>query len=60
MVKEFVYVVSKSKGFPDSLAKEAGGKIFTYGSYRLGVHGTGKRHDNTTKDTVYSYEYCSS
>lgn len=42
MVKEFVYQVSKSKGFPDSLAKEAGGKIFTYGSYRLGVHGAGK------------------
>lgn len=42
MVKEFVYTVSKSKGFPDTLAKEAGGKIFTYGSYRLGVHGTGK------------------
>jgi poly(A) polymerase len=42
MVKDFVYQVSKSKGFPDSLAKEAGGKIFTYGSYRLGVHGAGK------------------
>ncbi|KAI9364170.1 Poly(A) polymerase central domain-containing protein [Pilaira anomala] len=41
MVKEFVYTVSKSKNFPDALAKEAGGKIFTYGSYRLGVHGAG-------------------
>ncbi|KAI8081825.1 Poly(A) polymerase central domain-containing protein [Gilbertella persicaria] len=41
MVKEFVYKVSKLKSFPDSLAKEAGGKIFTYGSYRLGVHGAG-------------------
>ncbi|KAF1801559.1 Poly(A) polymerase central domain-containing protein [Mucor lusitanicus] len=41
MVKEFVYKVSKMKNFPDSLAKEAGGKIFTYGSYRLGVHGAG-------------------
>ncbi|KAI8976870.1 Poly(A) polymerase central domain-containing protein [Pilobolus umbonatus] len=41
MVKEFVYRVSKLKGFPEPLAKEAGGKIFTYGSYRLGVHGTG-------------------
>lgn len=42
MVKEFVYKVSKLKNFPDSLAKEAGGKIFTYGSYRLGVHNAGK------------------
>lgn len=42
MVKEFVYRVSKMKGFPDSLAREAGGKIFTFGSYRLGVHGSGK------------------
>ncbi|KAI8069521.1 Poly(A) polymerase central domain-containing protein [Gongronella butleri] len=41
LVKEFVYKVSKLKGFPDSLAKEAGGKIFTYGSYRLGVHNAG-------------------
>ncbi|EIE80126.1 hypothetical protein RO3G_04831 [Rhizopus delemar RA 99-880] len=41
LVKEFVYKVSKMKGFPDSLAREAGGKIFTYGSYRLGVHGAG-------------------
>ncbi|KAL1932566.1 hypothetical protein VTP01DRAFT_8244 [Rhizomucor pusillus] len=41
LVKEFVYRVSKMKGFPDSLAKEAGGKIFTFGSYRLGVHGAG-------------------
>ncbi|CDH54327.1 poly polymerase pla1 [Lichtheimia corymbifera JMRC:FSU:9682] len=41
MVKEFVYRVSKMKGFPDSLAREAGGKIFTFGSYRLGVHGSG-------------------
>ncbi|KAI9499707.1 Poly(A) polymerase central domain-containing protein [Zychaea mexicana] len=41
LVKEFVYKVSKMKGFPDSLAREAGGKIFTFGSYRLGVHGAG-------------------
>ncbi|KAI9271438.1 Poly(A) polymerase central domain-containing protein [Sporodiniella umbellata] len=41
LVKDFVYKVSKLKGFPDSLAREAGGKIFTYGSYRLGVHGAG-------------------
>lgn len=46
LVKEFVHRVSKMKGFPDSLAREAGGKIFTYGSYRLGVHGAGKRNGN--------------
>lgn len=49
MVKDFVYTVSKSKGFPDTLAKEAGGKIFTYGSYRLGVHGTGKQQTKKKK-----------
>jgi poly(A) polymerase len=43
MVKDFVYRVGKLKGFPDSLAKQAGGKIFTFGSYRLGVHSAGKR-----------------
>ncbi|KAI8334676.1 Poly(A) polymerase central domain-containing protein [Chlamydoabsidia padenii] len=41
LVKDFVYRVSKLKGFPDALAKEAGGKIFTFGSYRLGVHSAG-------------------
>jgi poly(A) polymerase Pap1 len=41
LTKEFVYRVSKLKGFPESLAREAGGKIFTFGSYRLGVHNAG-------------------
>ncbi|KAJ1339969.1 hypothetical protein BSLG_005404 [Batrachochytrium salamandrivorans] len=37
--KEFVRSVSIKNGLPDSLANEVGGKIFTFGSYRLGVHG---------------------
>ncbi|KAG9066553.1 polynucleotide adenylyltransferase [Linnemannia hyalina] len=41
LVKEFVYVVYVRKGYPEQIAKEAGGKIFTFGSYRLGVHGSG-------------------
>ncbi|ORZ24289.1 Poly(A) polymerase central domain-domain-containing protein [Absidia repens] len=41
IVKEFVYRVGKLKGFPDLVAKQAGGKIFTFGSYQLGVHSAG-------------------
>ncbi|KAF9329336.1 polynucleotide adenylyltransferase [Linnemannia elongata] len=41
LVKEFVYLVYVRKGYPEQIAKEAGGKIFTFGSYRLGVHGSG-------------------
>lgn len=29
------------QGLPEAIAREAGGKIFTFGSYRLGVHGAG-------------------
>ncbi|KAF9925118.1 polynucleotide adenylyltransferase [Linnemannia zychae] len=41
MVKEFVYVVYVRRGYSEQIAREAGGKIFTFGSYRLGVHGSG-------------------
>ncbi|KAI5967962.1 PAP1 [Candida margitis] len=39
LVQEFVYKVSKSKNMSDGMSKDAGGKIFTFGSYRLGVYG---------------------
>ncbi|KAI9490734.1 Poly(A) polymerase central domain-containing protein [Zychaea mexicana] len=38
LVKQFVLRISKLKGMPESLAKDAGGKIFTFGSYHLGAH----------------------
>ncbi|KAG8897634.1 polynucleotide adenylyltransferase [Tulasnella sp. 403] len=41
LVKSFVFKVSKSYGMSDAAAHAAGGKIFTFGSYRLGVHGPG-------------------
>lgn len=41
LVKNFVFTVSKSRGMSDAVARAAGGKIFTFGSYRLGVHGPG-------------------
>ncbi|KAK8440595.1 polynucleotide adenylyltransferase [Candidozyma auris] len=45
MTEEFVYKVSKKKNMSDGMAKDAGGKIFTFGSYRLGVYGPGSDID---------------
>ncbi|KAG8219004.1 putative poly(A) polymerase [Butyriboletus roseoflavus] len=39
LVKKFVYQVSLKRGLSEAAAIAAGGKIFTFGSYRLGVHG---------------------
>ncbi|OZJ02461.1 hypothetical protein BZG36_04108 [Bifiguratus adelaidae] len=42
IVKQFVYrVCIEKRALPENVAREAGGKIFTFGSYRLGVHGAG-------------------
>ncbi|EGV63297.1 polynucleotide adenylyltransferase [Yamadazyma tenuis] len=45
LVQEFVHKVSKSKNMSEGMAKDAGGKIFTFGSYRLGVYGPGSDID---------------
>lgn len=45
MAKDFVYRASIKHGMSDSIARQAGGKIFTFGSYRLGVHGPGSDID---------------
>ncbi|KAG8913616.1 polynucleotide adenylyltransferase [Tulasnella sp. 417] len=39
LVKNFVFTVAKSRGMWDAVARLSGGKIFPFGSYRLGVHG---------------------
>ncbi|KAJ2007270.1 polynucleotide adenylyltransferase [Coemansia thaxteri] len=41
LVKEFVYKASLKHKMSESFAKTCGGKIFTFGSFRLGVHGAG-------------------
>jgi len=45
LVKQFVERISLQRGYSASAAKQAGGKIFTFGSYRLGVHGPGSDID---------------
>ncbi|EMG46355.1 PAPALPHA Poly(A) polymerase PAPalpha [Candida maltosa Xu316] len=61
LVQEFVYTVSKSKNMSDEMATDAGGKIFTFGSYRLGVYGPGSDIDtlvvvpkHVTRDDFFS------
>ncbi|TEB37088.1 polymerase [Coprinellus micaceus] len=45
LVEKFVTKVGLSRGLSESAAAAAGGKIFTFGSYRLGVHGPGSDID---------------
>ncbi|PLN83448.1 Poly(A) polymerase [Aspergillus taichungensis] len=42
---EFVKTVSRKKGLSAAAVDAAGGKIFTFGSYRLGVYGPGSDID---------------
>lgn len=39
VAEEFIRRVGKKKGLPQSTIDNAGGKIFTFGSYALGVYG---------------------
>ncbi|CCD27393.1 polynucleotide adenylyltransferase PAP1 NDAI_0K02020 [Naumovozyma dairenensis CBS 421] len=45
LTENFVFKVSKNKNMSDGMAKDSGGKVFTFGSYRLGVHGPGSDID---------------
>ncbi|KAF2815857.1 Poly(A) polymeras-like protein [Mytilinidion resinicola] len=45
VTEDFVRIVGKAKGLSQSAIDSAGGKIFTFGSYRLGVYGPGSDID---------------
>ncbi|KAK6904611.1 poly(A) polymerase [Kwoniella mangroviensis CBS 10435] len=45
LVTKFVHDVSIKSGMSEKVASEAGGRIYTSGSYRLGVHGPGSDID---------------
>ncbi|KAG8758891.1 polynucleotide adenylyltransferase [Serendipita sp. 396] len=44
-VKEFIYQACIRRNLSEQAARNAGGKIYTFGSYRLGVHGPGSDID---------------
>jgi len=41
LVRKWIKETSIAKNMPESMAENVGGKIFAYGSYRLGVHNKG-------------------
>ena len=54
VVVEFVKHVSRSKNLPQSSVDTAGGKIFTFGSYRLGVYGPGQYISSSVFGSPYT------
>ncbi len=42
VVKDWVKRVARACGLAESTVQEANAKIFTFGSYRLGVHAPGR------------------
>lgn len=45
VLKRLVVLIGKQKGLPQGILNEAGGKVFTYGSFELGVYGPGSDID---------------
>ena len=45
LVQEWIFETSLQKGLPAREAEKVGGKICTFGSYRLGVHTKGSDVD---------------
>ncbi|ORZ33119.1 Poly(A) polymerase central domain-domain-containing protein [Catenaria anguillulae PL171] len=64
LVKSFVRRVAMNQGLPEELAEETGGTIYSFGSFRLGVHGPGADIDtlcvapkHVNRDDFFSVMY---
>ncbi|KAM0713862.1 hypothetical protein Q7P37_010824 [Cladosporium fusiforme] len=62
LTKELVQVVGRAKKLPPAILDTAGGKVFTYGSYSLGVYGPGSDIDtlvvapkHVTREDFFKY-----
>nr|OQO17338.1 hypothetical protein B0A51_13304 [Rachicladosporium sp. CCFEE 5018] len=62
LTKQLVQVVGKAKKLPAAILDEAGGRVFTYGSYSLGVYGPGSDIDtlvvapkHVSRDDFFQY-----
>jgi poly(A) polymerase len=42
LVRQWIRTVSLAKNVPSEIAESVGGRVYTFGSYRLGVHSKGK------------------
>lgn len=45
LLRQMVQIVGKKQGLPQAILDAAGGEVYTYGSYRLGVYGPGSDID---------------
>lgn len=62
LLVQLVQEVGKRKGIAPEILKDAGGRVFTYGSYRLGVYGPGSDIDtlmvaprHVTREDFFNY-----